>query len=112
MAEPSNARTIVLIGMMGAGKSSVGRGLAARTGWRYMDNDELVRAATGRAPEEIDGVDGTTALHMAEAEALRLALSVPGPLIEGAAGFVVTDPASVARLQDAFVVYLRAGTYR
>lgn len=108
MTTLSGPRTIVLMGMMGAGKSTIGRALAASTGWRYIDNDELVRAATGRAPEEIDAVDGTDALHAAELEALRHALSLPGPLVAGAAAVVVTDPASVERLHDAFVVYLRA----
>jgi shikimate kinase len=101
--------TIILLGMMGSGKSTVGRTLAARTGWRYMDNDELVRAVTGRAPEEIDATDGEDVLHAAEAEALRHALAVPPPFIAGAAAWVVTDPDSVARLRACpVVVYLRA----
>ena len=33
---------VLLIGMMGAGKSTVGRALAARSGWPHLDNDELV----------------------------------------------------------------------
>jgi shikimate kinase len=101
--------TIVLLGMMGSGKTTVGRVLSRRTGWRYMDNDELVRAVTGRAPEEIDAAEGVDVLHAAEADALRHALSVPPPLIAGAAAWVVTDPASVERLRSGpMVVYLRA----
>ena len=101
--------TVVLIGMMGAGKTSVGRALAAAAGWRYMDNDELVRAATGRASEEIDATDGTEALHAAEVAALHHALSVPAPLVAAAAAFVITDPDSVALLRAApAVIYLRA----
>lgn len=101
--------TIVLLGMMGSGKTTVGRALSRRSGWRYMDNDELVRAVTGRAPEEIDATDGEDALHVAEAGALRHALSVPPPLIVGAAAWVVADPASVALLRGTpTVVYLRA----
>ena len=38
---------ILLIGMMGAGKTSVGRALTARTGWPYRDNDETVAMLTG-----------------------------------------------------------------
>lgn len=107
---PDTSRpTIVLLGMMGSGKTTVGQALSRRTGWRYMDNDELVRAVTGRAPEEIDATDGEDALHAAEADALRHALAVPPPLIAAAAAWVATDPASVARLQATpAVVYLRA----
>ena len=105
----SRAATVVLVGMMGSGKTTVGRTLAMRTGWRYMDNDELVRAVTGRAPEEIDANDGEVALHEAEAEALRHALTMPPPLVAGAAAWVATDPGSVALLRHApTVVYLRA----
>ena len=101
--------TIVLLGMMGSGKTTVGRALAARTGWRYMDNDELVRAVSGRAPEEIDAADGEDALHAAEADALRHALTVRPPLIAGAAAWVATHPPSVELLRAApAVVYLRA----
>ena len=101
--------TVVLVGMMGSGKSSVGRALAAHVGWPYMDNDELVRAATGRAPEEIDATDGEDALHQAEAQALVHALQVPPPLIASAAAWVVTDAASVELLREApAVIYLRA----
>jgi shikimate kinase len=102
-------QTLVLIGMMGSGKTTVGRTLAARTGWRYMDNDELVRAVTGREPDEIDATEGDDALHEAEAKALRHALSMPGPLVVGGAAWVVVDPESVALLQaQPAVVYLRA----
>lgn len=106
---PTRAPTIVLLGMMGSGKTTIGRALSARTGWRYMDNDELVRAATGREPEEIDATDGEAALHRAEALALRHALDERPPLIAAAAAWVVDDPASVALLEtQPAIVYLRA----
>lgn len=102
------AKTVVLVGMMGCGKSTVGAALAELTGWRYVDNDESVRAATGRPSEEIDAADGASALHAAEAAALRHALSMPPPLIVGAAAWVVLDPGSVELLRrQSAVVYLR-----
>ena len=39
---------IFLIGLMGSGKTTIGRRLAARTGWPYVDNDALVQDVTGR----------------------------------------------------------------
>ncbi len=106
---PIRPATVVLLGMMGSGKTTVGRALAARTGWRYMDNDELVRTVAGRAPERIAATDGEDALHAAEADALRYALGVPPPLIAAAAAWVATDPDSVALLRATpMVVYLRA----
>lgn len=106
---PIRPATVVLLGMMGSGKTTVGRALAARTGWPYMDNDELVRTVAGREPQRIDATDGEDALHAAEADALRYALSIPPPLIAGAAAWVATDPDSVALLRTTpMVVYLRA----
>ena len=65
---------IVLIGMMGSGKSTVGRLVAERIGWRYVDNDDVVRALSGREPAEIATDDGEDALHAFEAEALLVTL--------------------------------------
>ena len=108
MDQPSPP-TIVLLGMMGSGKTTVGRALSARTGWSYVDNDELVHVVTGRAPEEIAGTDGVEALHEAEVRALRHALSAPPPFIAGAAGSVATHGPSVELLRSGpVVVYLRA----
>lgn len=96
------------MGMMGSGKTTVGRELADRTGWRYADNDELVRLVTGREPDEIDAADGEDALHVAEGAALRHALAMPPPLIVGAAAWVILDADSVERLRkQPWVVYLR-----
>ena len=100
---------VVLIGMMAAGKSSVGRALAARTGWRYLDNDELVRRATGRTTPEVLAATDEPTLRRVEAAALDEALSAEPPLVACAAAGVVIDPEARQRLSDAaFVVYLRA----
>ena len=99
---------ILLIGMMGSGKSTVGRALATRTGWPFLDNDALVRELTGREPAAIDAEDGEDALHAAEIEAFRAATGRPGPAIIAVAGAVVDDHAELARLATAgHVVWLR-----
>ena len=101
--------TIVLIGMMGSGKSTVGRALAERTGRRYLDNDELVHTVAGRPAQEIDAAQGEDVLHRAEVAALRHALAMPPPRIVSAAAGVVADPDSLALLRSTpAAVYLRA----
>lgn len=101
---------VLLLGMMGAGKTTVGRALAGRTGWPYYDNDELVTRTTGRAAPDLLEAGGEDALRAAESAALGAALSLPAPLVAGVAGGVVLDPADRERLRTAegLVVWLRA----
>jgi shikimate kinase/3-dehydroquinate synthase len=100
---------IVLLGMMGAGKTTIGRELASRTGWPVVDNDDLVRQLTGRAPAAIAVENGADALHNAEAAALADALGRPAPLIIGVAGAMVERPEVRTALREAgHVVWLRA----
>jgi shikimate kinase len=100
---------IVLIGMMGSGKSTVGALLAARSGWRYVDNDEDVRQLTAQEPTEVISTGGEAELHAAEAAAFLRAISEPGPVIIAAAAAVVMDTTCAAALRSqASVVYLRA----
>jgi shikimate kinase len=100
---------IFLLGMMGAGKTTVGRALAERLGRPFLDNDELVRAVTGREPAEIAATDGEEALHDAEAAAVRAGAERPGPAIVAVAGSVVERAAERALLRrTGFVVWLRA----
>src|SRR5687768_12906808 len=108
MAEPSIER-IVLIGMMGSGKTTVGRLLAERIGWRYVDNDDVVRELSGREPAAIAADDGEDALHAFEAKALLAALADGSRIVVGAAAWVVLDEVSREALaRERGVVYLRA----
>ena len=62
---------IFLVGFMGSGKSTVGRLLAARLGWRFEDTDALVSRAEGRSIEEIFRTSGEGHFREAEWNALR-----------------------------------------
>ena len=105
-----NGHKVLLIGLMAVGKSTVGNLLAARLHARYLDNDELVRLATGTALEELRRRDGEPGLRKAESQALTAALGLAPPAVAGVAAGVVLDPADRDRLAatDATVVWLRA----
>jgi len=108
MSEADSPR-VMLIGMMGSGKSSVGRALAERTGWPFLDNDALVERATGRTARQLLAEDGEAALRQAESAALHAGLSVEPPAIIGVAGGVLLKPADRRRVAGGgFVVWLRA----
>jgi shikimate kinase len=107
-SEPTHDR-VVLLGMMGSGKSSVGVALSERAGWPFVDNDALVERATGRSARELLAREGEPAMRAAETAALQTALSLPTPVIVATAAGTVLDPANLERLRTGgFVVWLRA----
>jgi shikimate kinase len=111
MTAPATAPTdrVLLIGMMGAGKSTVGNALAQLVGWPYYDNDVLLERAVGKDTRRVQQDEGEEFLRRAESAALTMALTEAGPLVAGVAGGVVTDPLDRQRLrQGGFVVWLRA----
>lgn len=100
---------VLLLGMMGAGKTTVGRELGTLLGWPVYDNDELVARAAGKSTRRVLDEDGRAALRRAESGALDLALTLGAPLVAGVAGGVVTDALDLDRMhRGGFVVWLRA----
>lgn len=105
-------RRVLLIGMMGVGKSTVGRVISERTGWPYVDNDDLLHDATGMYGADLLARQGEHALRDAEANVLTEILRREPPLVAGVAAGVVLRPEGRAKMTEdaAFVVWLRAST--
>jgi len=103
-------RHVVLVGLMGAGKSAVGRRVAARLVRPFSDSDAVVEDRTGRTVGEIWRLDGEAAFRAMEADALRAALADPTPSVIAAAGGTVIDEGNRAAMQEAeaVVIWLRA----
>jgi shikimate kinase len=100
---------ILLIGMMGAGKSTVGRLLAERLQWPYVDSDEQVERRTGMTVPEIFATRGEPAFRAEESVALDEATTSDGPLVVSVAGGAVLDADNRTRIRQAgLVVWLRA----
>lgn len=100
---------VLLVGMMGSGKSTIGRLLADATGWPYADNDELVKRAHGANPRRLLAGRGEAAMRRAESDALAAGLSLPTPAIVGVAAGVILGEADRQALTDGgIVVWLRA----
>jgi shikimate kinase len=103
------ADRVLLIGMMGSGKTTVGHALGRLLGWPYYDNDVLLARAVGKDTRQVQEQHGEAYLRRAESAALSIALSDAGPLVAGCAGGLVTDPLDRQRLRTGgFVVWLRA----
>ncbi|MHB1699154.1 MAG: shikimate kinase [Acidobacteriaceae bacterium] len=67
-------RRVVLTGYMGAGKTTVGRLLAARIGWEFVDLDDLIEQRTGKTIADIILHDSEPAFRRIESQALVVAL--------------------------------------
>jgi shikimate kinase len=106
----SPIRHVVLVGLMGAGKTTVGRGLAARLGWPWHDSDADIEAATGLSVRELRDRDGADAMHDLEAAQLLHALADPGPSVISAAASVVDSESCRVALAapDLAIVWLRS----
>jgi len=100
---------VLLIGMMGSGKSTIGRLLSDATGWPYVDNDELVHRSHRATAREILAEHGEERMRAAESDALALGLASPAPALVGVAAGTIIDPANRQDLAGGgVVVWLRA----
>lgn len=100
---------VVLVGMMGAGKTTIGRRLARRLERPFVDSDEQVEARTGRTVREIFESDGEAAFRKLETEALCEALASDTPSVVAAAGGTVLAEVNRDAMREAgTVVWLRA----
>lgn len=101
---------LALIGLMGAGKTTVGRELARRLGRRLVDTDRAVEARTGRSVRQLWEDGGEAAYRDLERRAVLDALAADVPAVLAVPGGVAVDPVMAAAVTGpgVVVVYLRA----
>ena len=100
---------VLLVGLMGAGKSTVAQAVAGVTGWPCLDNDALLERSTGSTAAQLLVEHGVERLRRAESDVLTLLLSMPGPFVAGVAAGTILDEGDRVRMrQAAHVVWLRA----
>ena len=103
-----NARPIVLVGMMGAGKTSVGKSLAKRLGMAFFDSDAVIEAAEGMTVAEIFAQRGEEAFRQAEQKTIADLLDgSPCVLSLGGGAFVNAATRDLIH-QKAVSVWLKA----
>ena len=102
-------RHIALIGLRGAGKTTLGRGLAVRRGVRFHELDQEIEREAGMELGEIFGLHGQAGFRRFERQALDRMLRDPDPFVLAAGGSIVAEPATFARLLHAcWTVWVRA----
>jgi shikimate kinase len=101
-------RTVALVGMMGAGKSSVGRRLATRLGVEFRDADTEIELAAGCVVSEIFERFGEPAFRDGERKVIARLLAEP-PHVMATGGGAFVDPLTRARLKEsAITVWIKA----
>jgi 3-dehydroquinate synthase len=102
------SNNVFLVGLMGAGKTTIGRMLARRLNMRFVDSDHEIEARTGATIPLIFEIEGEASFRRREAEMIR-ELSAERGIVLATGGGAVLDPENRSLLAErGTVIYLRA----
>jgi shikimate kinase len=101
-------RSIVLVGMMGAGKSSVGRRLAARLGLPFVDADDEIESAAGMTIPEIFARHGEAAFRSGEQRVIARLLDAGPQVLATGGGAFMSEQTRAALHEKGVSVWLKA----
>lgn len=107
LAQRLQGLNLYLVGMMGAGKSAVGRPLAEALGYRFLDADDAIQQVAGRTIPEIFASDGEAGFRALETAVLGQIASWHS-LVVATGGGVVTRPENWGHMRQGVVVWLEA----
>lgn len=98
---------VVLVGMPGCGKSTVGRLVADKLSRPFFDADEEIKKATGRTPAEIITEDGERAFRLVETQVLRNLCKESGMVIATGGGAVTIEENYNTIRQNSVVIFIK-----
>lgn len=101
-------KSIVLVGMMGAGKTAVGRRLAARLGLPFLDADEEIEAAAGCSIADIFASHGEAAFRDGERRVIKRLLKQPISVVATGGGAFMDERTRALIREHAVSVWLKA----
>ncbi|WP_235949732.1 shikimate kinase [Paenibacillus apii] len=107
-SRPTDAKNLILIGMMGTGKSTVGAILAEELGFELVDLDQVIVRKEGRSIAEIFEKDGEGYFRTLETESLRETLQTGGQVIATGGGVVLAEANRELMLENGIVAALSA----
>jgi shikimate kinase len=107
---PAHLKRLVLTGFMGAGKSTVGRLLAARLGWKFLDLDDHLEARAGSTIPEIFATQGEPRFRRLESSALASALRLENTILALGGGVPesLTNRLLLEQTPGTFTIFLDA----
>jgi shikimate kinase len=101
-------RAIALVGMPGGGKSTVGRHLARRIGWSFVDSDAVIEQRLGESIRSFFEREGEAAFRDLEAEVIDELTRRESTVLATGGGTVTRDASRDALHERCTVVYLRS----
>ena len=106
IAGVENSKNIYLVGLMGAGKTTIGKQLAKRLGRRFYDSDHEIVARTGVPIPTIFEIEGEAGFRRREAQTI-VELTAESGIVMATGGGVVINPENRQRLRETgWTVYL------
>ncbi len=112
--EPKSKRlsgNIILVGMMGAGKTTVGRILAKQLGKTFVDSDEEIQKRTGVKISHIFDVEGEAGFRQRESAIVQELVKLDNIILATGGGAVLREENRAALKQNGTVIYLKSGVY-
>ena len=103
------AGNIFLVGLMGSGKTTVGRALARKLNKRFIDSDHEIEARTGASIPLIFEIEGEAAFRQREADMIRDLTAHDGVVLATGGGSILNPQSREYLKSRGLVIYLRAG---
>ena len=102
------SRTIALVGLMGAGKSTVGRRLAEKIGREFYDSDDEIEKAAGLSVSDIFSIHGEEEFRRGEHQVLKRLLEQPPHVLATGGGAYLNPETRALMREHAVTVWLNA----
>jgi 3-dehydroquinate synthase len=106
-----NSGNIVLVGMMGAGKTTVGKLLAKQLGKKFIDSDEEIQRRTGVTIPHIFDVEGEAGFRVRESGVIQELLVHDNIVLATGGGAILNQQNRTAMKQHGLVVYLKSSVH-
>lgn len=99
---------LILIGMMGSGKSTIGRAIADKLGWKHLDTDKMIEDMQGMTIREIFDRYGESHFRSLEAKLVEQLKTVESAVISTGGGIILNHLNTMVLREMGLIVYLKA----
>ncbi len=104
----NSTNNIFLVGLMGSGKTTIGRSLAKKLNLRFLDADQEIETRTGASIPLIFEIEGEASFRQREADVIRDLTAQQGIVLATGGGAVLNETSRQLLRERGTVIYLRA----